>query len=302
MIKLQGIVVPLVTPFLQDGCLDKESLARLTGHIIAGGVNGIFPCSTAGEFAHLSLDEKIDVVKTVTEVNNGRVPIYAGVTAESIEETIATLKEIEQFKPAGMVIAPLVYHSNRELLRHMEHVVNITSTAIILYNNDRLIKPPLKKANIRTKILKSISRLDRVIGLKDSSGDIHRFYNYLQAVKQRKDFAVLQGSEPEIFDGLKAGAKGAVDGLSNLFPELCVKLYKSFFDRPEQCAKIQQEITELGEIVYIRRTKIIGGIKRALFIKKIIKTCKTRDEKQNLSSEEAVQVARVIEKDENTWN
>lgn len=47
--SLRGIVPPLVTPLLARDELDREGLARLLDHVIAGGVAGIFILGTTGE-------------------------------------------------------------------------------------------------------------------------------------------------------------------------------------------------------------------------------------------------------------
>ena len=154
MKKLQGIIVPLITPLNDDSSLDKESIKRLVDYVIAGGVQGIFPCSTTGEFPYLSPEQKLEVNKAVMKSTGNRVPVYAGVTGDSMEETIANVKGVESLRPEGIVIAPLVYHSNRKLPQHLERIVGITEIPIILYNNDELIKPPLRRENIRTGILK----------------------------------------------------------------------------------------------------------------------------------------------------
>lgn len=294
MKKLKGVIVPLITPFTDEGSIDKESIKKLVNHVVAGGVHGIFTCSTTGEFPYLSPEQKLEITKTVIESANNRVVIYAGITGDSIEETISNLKEIEQLKPDGIVIVPLVYHSNRKLPQHIERAAKIANLPIILYNNDELIKPPLKRENIRVAILKRISKLDNVIGMKDSSGDIDRLKNYLRAVRKRKNFAILQGNERQIVDSLKIGANGAVPSLANLFPELCVRLYNLFHYDLNKCIEIQKQIVEIGNTIYINRKKIRGGLKAALKMKGIIKTNKTLDPSQTLSPEEISSVEKAL--------
>ena len=49
MKRLEGIVTPMVTPLTADGKVDVEGIGRLTEHLIAGGVAGLFPLGTTGE-------------------------------------------------------------------------------------------------------------------------------------------------------------------------------------------------------------------------------------------------------------
>lgn len=47
--RLQGIIVPIVTPFDKSGQIDAAALKRVVDHLIAHGVSGLFPGGTTGE-------------------------------------------------------------------------------------------------------------------------------------------------------------------------------------------------------------------------------------------------------------
>ena len=136
---IRGIIVPLITPFSEDGNIDKESFQRLIDYIIPAGIHGVFPCSTTGEFQHLSRGERFGAIEIVIKAVRGRVPVFAGVTERSMEETISNIKGVERLKPDAIVIAPLVYRGNRKLPQHMERIKvrgysNAYTCKIILYS------------------------------------------------------------------------------------------------------------------------------------------------------------------------
>ena len=290
-----GIIVPLITPFQEDGTIDKESFGRLLNYIIPCGINGVFPCSTTGEFQYLSREEKLEVIEIVIKAVRGRVPVFAGVTGKTMEETISNIRDVERLKPDAIVIAPLVYRGNRKLPQHMERIQEMTSLPVILYNNDELIKPPFRRENIRTNILKRISRLNKVVGLKDSSGDMRRLANYLRAVRDRKDFSVLVGDESKITTGLKIGAKGGVPSLANVFPELFVRLYALFQGDYKEACKLQEEIIRLRSVIYPqRKIKIRGGLKAALYTKGIIKSSLVREPGQVLDESQESSIEKFL--------
>ena len=281
-VNITGIIVPLITPFQEDGSIDKESFGRLINHIIPSGINGVFPCSTTGEFQYLSPEEKFEAIEIVIKAVRGRVPVFAGVTGRTMEETISNIKHVERLRPDAIVIAPLVYRSNRKLPQHMERIQEMTGLPIILYNNDELIRPPLRRENIRTNILKRVSRLNSVVGLKDSSGDMRRLANYLRAVRDRKDFSILVGDESKIIAGLKIGAKGGVPSLANVFPELFVRLYGLFRADFQEACRLQEEVVRLRNAFYHKK-KIRGGLKASLYIKGIIRSNLAREPGQALT-------------------
>src|SRR3972149_2493559 len=79
MFKPEGIFPALVTPFTDDGkTVDEERLRVLVNKCIELGVHGVVPCGTTGEFVNLTKEEKKQVIKTVINEVNGRVPVIAG--------------------------------------------------------------------------------------------------------------------------------------------------------------------------------------------------------------------------------
>jgi len=68
-------------PLTSDGKINVESLRKLTNHLIDGGVHGLFPVGSQGEFYALTFEEKKRTIEVVVEEARGRVPVYAGTGA-----------------------------------------------------------------------------------------------------------------------------------------------------------------------------------------------------------------------------
>ena len=62
-------------------------------------------------------------------------------------------------------------------------------------------------------------------GVKDSSGDIALFYNFLAEVK-KEGFVFLIGSQTHLVPAMIGGASGCVSGLSNAYPEFILQIYE----------------------------------------------------------------------------
>lgn len=56
--NIHGIIPAMVTPFDATEELNETALCQLTNHLIAGGVHGLFPTGSQGEFYALAPDEK----------------------------------------------------------------------------------------------------------------------------------------------------------------------------------------------------------------------------------------------------
>ena len=86
-----GSIVALVTPF-KDGLVDYDKLAELVEYHIGNGTNGIIPCGTTGESPTLSHEEHGEVVSTVVEKANGRIPVIAGTGSNNTSEALSLTK------------------------------------------------------------------------------------------------------------------------------------------------------------------------------------------------------------------
>ena len=109
----------------------------------------------------------------------------------------------------------------------------------------------------------------RIIGLKDSSGDLNYFKAAAELIKQnRPDWPLLVGPEEKLFDALQLGGHGGVSGGANLFPKLYVKLCEAH--RAGNCARaqeLQKQIQRVSDSFYRigkYSSSIIKGIKCAL--------------------------------------
>jgi 4-hydroxy-2-oxoglutarate aldolase len=106
-----------------------------------------------------------------------------------------------------------------------------------------------------------LSRLPNVVGLKESSGKL----DFVRAVlaKVRPGFRVLVGAASISYDALCEGAVGAVLGLANFAPSLCVGLYQAFLHRHAKEARdLQQRLLPLGQNIALPYG--VAGIKAAL--------------------------------------
>ena len=88
-LAIEGIIVPMITPFDDHEDLDREALKGVTNWLIDQGVHGLYPCSGCGEVQKLSATERQEVIDTVTEESRGRVLVIPGTGCGSTRETIS---------------------------------------------------------------------------------------------------------------------------------------------------------------------------------------------------------------------
>jgi len=120
--KLDGIVPILQTPFAVDGGLDLGSLRRLADHVIqAGAAGAIFP-AVASEVAKLSAEERRLGLEAVLAQAGGRVPVFAGVSASHVEESLALARHGRARGATGILVqAPPSVAGDAGRLREFFH-------------------------------------------------------------------------------------------------------------------------------------------------------------------------------------
>jgi len=217
--RLTGVYPPLITPTKRRGTVDTESLAEHVKTLQECGINGFFPCGTAGEFASLTHDQRRQTIETVRhEVPESTVLAGCGGTAVG-----SVVKQIEQAKKIGadaaVVIAPYYLDPTPNGLRaYFRNILNEAQLPIILYNI-----PHLTKCRIPVDLVTKLAKDEQVVGIKDSSGDPR--YHWRLLAETPSEFSVLQGITDQAVSSLRAGGDGIVPGVANVIPEPVLELF-----------------------------------------------------------------------------
>lgn len=114
--KLNGILVPMVTPFNASGELDIDTLKKLTQAFIEKGVSGLVVCGTTGEYYTLTEQEREQVLRTVVELAKGKVTLVAGVNDLSTAGAIRRAQQAKDLGYEGLMLAPPAYSLPSQLL------------------------------------------------------------------------------------------------------------------------------------------------------------------------------------------
>lgn len=242
--QIKGIITAMVTPY-HNG-IDIIATHKLIDRLINKGVNGLFVLGTNGEFFSLSYEEKIEFVREVVNYTNGRVPIYAGAGGISTAEVIRLVNDFEKLKVnAVSIITPyLMRFSDTELENHYLKIVENTQLPIILYNI-----PANTGINISHELFTKLIKHKRIIGIKDSSGDLENLKGYIDRV-DRNDFSVLVGSDSKILQALQLGASGAVAGTSNILTTTDIEIYNAYCKGDiVNAQKFQESINDLRGVL-----------------------------------------------------
>ncbi|NQX84446.1 MAG: 4-hydroxy-tetrahydrodipicolinate synthase [Flavobacteriaceae bacterium] len=214
MKALLGTGVALVTPFTSDLKVDHDALARIVNYNIENGTNYLVISGTTGESVTITKQEKLEIVKTVSNTNKGRVPMVLGVggnhTAAVIEEINTT--DLSQFA-AILSVSPYYSKPTQDgLYQHFKAVSEVSPVPIILYN----VPGRTSKNMTPETILRLANDFDNVVAVKEAAGVMQQ---YLQLLKVKpKDFLVISGDDDLALSTTLAGGAGVISVIGQAFP------------------------------------------------------------------------------------
>ena len=209
-----SVLCPIITPFRNDG-VDHASLARLARTLVDAGVDGIVVCGTTGEFASMTWKERRRAVETVIDAVGDRVSVIAGAAATSVADVAERVDAVTLLGADAALVPPPFFHGGGAIEPFYEGVLARSEGRIALYNI-----PSCTGTSLTPELAASVGTHDRVVGMKDSGGDLVRFVRFRESLPA--DVPLYQGWDVLVAASMAFGGAGAVAGLANVAPEVVV--------------------------------------------------------------------------------
>ncbi len=220
--KLHGIFTPNMVPLDPSGQINESELRRYIDWLIERGVHGLFPNGSTGEFTRFTADERRRIIRIVCDQTAGRVPILAGAAEVNVSETLRACETYAEYGArAAAIVAPFYFKLSAEsVFAYYRELARHSPIDLLLYNI------PIFASPIDVPTICRLAELDRVIGIKDSSGDLTFMMRMMDAVKPvDPSFVFLAGWEAILLPCLVMGVDGGTHASGGVVPELFRKLY-----------------------------------------------------------------------------
>lgn len=214
MLRIQGSIVAIVTPFHQDGSVNFSKLGELVDWQIQNGTDGIVALGTTGESATMTDEEDNAVCEYVLKRVNGRIPVIVGSGSNC---TASMLEKSLRYQAMGaqglLIISPYYNKTNEEgMYRHFATVVDAVDIPCILYN-----VPGRTGCSISEGVVKRLAGHPNVMGIKEASGNMS--YACKIARYLGPDFAMYSGNDDITVPILSIGGSGVISVLANILPQ-----------------------------------------------------------------------------------
>jgi len=235
LFAVRGIITALVTPFTSRGEVDEDSLREIVLFQLKSGVNGLFVNGTTGLGPVMNPDQRKRVAEITVQETKRRIPVIVQVGGVDPEVCLNLATHAEKIgSDAVASVTPFYYQPGEEaLIEHYRKLSEATNLPIFVYNI-----PRNTGNNVDASLLLRLSKVPRVIGIKDSSRDFSQLLDYLHVVPD--GFNVVNGTDSYQFSAFCAGVQAGVSATANVIPELFVEMYNSYKARSFEEGKALQ--------------------------------------------------------------
>jgi 4-hydroxy-2-oxoglutarate aldolase len=260
-LKLQGIFVPIATPFDHGGNVYPAKLRHNIEKWNRTGLSGYVVMGSTGESVMLTTEEKVGIWEQAAHDTASDKLLIAGTGMESVRETVClTNRAAELGYKAAMVRTPHYYknlvQSTAAQALYFRSVADQSRIPIIIYN-----WPQTTGVDIPVDAVVALSEHPNVIAIKESSGNLEKVMQMIREV--RHGFQVLVGSAPTLWPSLLMGACGAILAYANAAPYSVIAIWEAYRRREEEAGLDWQN--RIGRAAWLVTARYgIPGLKHAM--------------------------------------
>ncbi len=242
MKDIKGIVMPILTPFQEDGELDEPMGCALADFLIGAGVHALFLLGSFGQGPVMRIDQRKRFAEVIIKHVRGRVPIVVHVgTADSYSTAELGLHAKSAGCDAIAVVGPYYYndHTEYEIMEHFKEVGRRVEIPMLIYNN-----PPYSGYDITPPMMLRLKeQIPQIFGTKLSADSLETALNYLNQLPS--DFSIF-GLASSLMPGALYGIRGTIVPPWVAFPELAVALWRALEEKKlEEALQLQTKINQL---------------------------------------------------------
>jgi 4-hydroxy-tetrahydrodipicolinate synthase len=216
--RWRGVVIPLVTPFREDGSIDVTALRHNVEWLLERGArtgNTIFlAAGSGGDFTVMNVDERKRVISVVADTVGDRAPVIAGAQSTDIRDCIAIARHCSDLGIDAIQISGPYYYDGRpdDFVAWMGEVAGASEVGLALYNHYY----SGAKYDVPIELIERLLELPGAIGVKWASASAERHWEGMRRFLPR--VAVVDNSLLIVESHLR-GCRAFVSHIPNFLPE-----------------------------------------------------------------------------------
>jgi 4-hydroxy-tetrahydrodipicolinate synthase len=250
---LGGVIAAITTAIDEKGEPDSARSTAFARYLLDNGCDGLNVLGTTGEATSFSLDQRKRLMSAYAANGLPLDRMMVGTGAAALADAIALTRHAAALGFAGALVLPPFYYKGVHddgLVAYIDAIANATAARpipIYLYHFPAQSGLPWHVALIR-RLLENFG--ERIVGLKDSSGDMP-FAREAAGISPR--FKVFPSTEAVLLEARSGAFAGCISATANLNADLCARAYRS------------GDAAALAEAVMIRKLfdgkPLVSGVK-----------------------------------------
>ncbi len=220
MTEFIGIIPALTTPFDAAGEIEEDRYRAQIAFMLEKGVHGVCFGGSTGEGYGLDIEEFRRLAEITVEEVAGRVPVVAGIIANTTREVIRRGRALEGLPIDALQVTPVFYVFTPDDEANFGHFKTVTETLrmpVLLYN---VIPWNLLSTQL---VLRILDEIPLVVGIKQSQGHITRVAELV--ANAPKDKFILAAVDNLLYSCFQFGAHGTLAASPTAAPGPCVRLW-----------------------------------------------------------------------------
>jgi 4-hydroxy-tetrahydrodipicolinate synthase len=243
MADFHGVFPYLVSPVDAAGRIRTDVLGRLCGDLIEAGVHGLTPLGSTGEFAYLSREQRVAVVRTTVETADRRVPVVAGVASTSTADAVAQAKSYQKLGADGILAILEAYFplNDAQVESYFRAIADAVDIPVVIYTN-----PQFQRSDLTLDVIARLAKHPRIVAIKDASTNTGRLLSIMN--RCGGDIDVFSASAHIPAAVMLIGGVGWMAGPACIIPRQSVELYNLCkAQRWNDAMKLQRRLWRINE-------------------------------------------------------
>jgi 4-hydroxy-tetrahydrodipicolinate synthase len=235
-----------------DGSLDLPTYRKLIDWHIEQGTDALVVVGTSGESPTVTIDENARLIQVAVEHAAGRIPVIAGVGANSTAEAVHLSQHAKEVgAQAGLSVVPYYNKPTQEgMYQHFRKVAEASGLPIIMYN-----VPGRTSADISNETILRLAQVPGIIGIKDATGNIARVAPLLR--KAPANFQLFSGDDATATALILLGGRGNISVTANVAPKLVHELCAAALAGDLALTRrLNGQLAELNRVLFIESNPI----------------------------------------------
>ena len=225
--KLQGVIAAIATAVDDKGEPDCARSTALARFLLANGCDGLNVLGTTGEATSFSLEQRKRVMSAYRAAGLPLDRLMVGTGAASVADAIALTRHAAELGFAGALVLPPFYYKgvpDDGLFAYVELIVQATAAdpiPLYLYHFPAQSGLPWH-VKLVARLVETFGA--RIVGLKDSSGDMAYAR---EATTVAPGFKVFPSTEAVLMEARTGAFAGCISATANLNADLCARAWRN---------------------------------------------------------------------------